>query len=100
MVSAMPNPALEAFITLIAPELVLAEVFLRRTKDGFEIRHVADREVNPLRNVSLVELLGIAQFNDQKAFRPLRSAPNLQRGWKFLAQSHAELDDALRHLYP
>ena len=43
MVSAMPNPALEAFITLIAPELVLAEVFLRRTKDGFEIRHVADR---------------------------------------------------------
>jgi hypothetical protein len=100
MVSAIPNPALEAFVTLVAPELVFAEVWLRQTKDGFEVRNVADREVNPLRSVSLAELHGIAQFTERKAFRPLKSAPNLPRGWKFLARNHAELDDALRHLYP
>ena len=100
MVSAIPNPALEAFITLVAPELVFGEVLLRQTQDGFEARNVADREVNPLRNVSLAELHGIAQFTERKAFRPLKSAPNLPRGWQFLARNHTELDDALRHLYP
>jgi hypothetical protein len=100
MVSAIPNPALEAFVTLIAPELAFAEVLLRRTNDGFEIRHAADRDANPLRGVSLLELRGIAQFTERRAFRPLKSAPNLQRGWQFLAGNHTELDEALRHLYP
>ena len=100
MVSAIPNPALEAFIALVAQELVFAEVLLRQTKDGFELRNVADREVNPLRNVSLAELHGLAQFTEQKAYRPLKSAPNLPRGWQFLARNHTELNDALRHLYP
>ncbi len=100
MVSAIPNPALEAFIARVAPELVFAEVLLRQAMGGFEMRHVADRDVNPLRSVSLVELRGIAQFTERKLFRPLKSAPNLQRGWQFLARSHTELDEALRHLYP
>jgi hypothetical protein len=100
MVSAIPNPALEAFVALVAPELVFAEVLFRQTKDGFDVRHVADRDVNPLRSVSLAELHGIAQFTERKTFRPLKSAPNLPRGWQFLARNHTELDDALRHLYP
>src|SRR5436190_11880603 len=100
MVSAIPNPALEAFITLIAPELLFGEVLLRQTKDRFELRNAADREVNPLRSVSLDELRGLAQFTDGKAFRPLKSAPNLPRGWQLLARHPSELDEALRHLYP
>lgn len=100
MVSAIPNPARDAFITLIAPELVFAEVLLRQTPNGFEVRNVADRDVKPLRIVSMAELRGIAQFTEQKAFRPLKSAPNLQRGWQFLAVNHTELNDALGHLYP
>ena len=100
MISAIPDLAFDAFLKRIDPELVFAEVLLRRMENGFEARHAADRNVNPLRMVSLSELRHIAQFTERKAFRPLKSAPNLQRGWQFLARNSSELGDALRELYP
>jgi hypothetical protein len=34
------------------------------------------------------------------AFRPLKTSPNLQTGWRFLAREEAQLEFALNTLYP
>ncbi|HTD66494.1 MAG TPA: DR2241 family protein [Candidatus Limnocylindria bacterium] len=84
----------------VAPELIFAQVLLRRIAEGFDLRHVTDREAASLRPVTLTELREIAQFADGKQFRPLKSAPTLRRGWHFVARDVAEMDAALSHLYP
>jgi hypothetical protein len=83
-------------------ERVLAQVLLRRRGTGFELRHVEDRSRKSvsLRTVRLDQLRRLAQFTAEGVFRPLKSAPNLQTGWKCLARSAPDLETALNHLYP
>jgi hypothetical protein len=100
MVSSIPNPALDAFIARVAPELLFGEVLVRKISDEFELTNIWDRGGASLRIVSLAELRDIAQFTAAKQFRPLKSAPTLQRGWRFIARNSSELDAALQHLYP
>jgi hypothetical protein len=100
MVSAIPNPALDAFITRVAPEIVFAEVLVRKVPTGFDLRKAADRDAPSLRLVSTDELREIAQFTEHKQFRPLKSAPTLRCGWHFLARNSSELEFALQCLYP
>ena len=40
------------------------------------------------------------QFTAKGVFRPLKSAPNLQSGWRVVAGNRSELEMALNHLYP
>jgi hypothetical protein len=100
MVSSIPNPALDAFIDRVAPELLFGEVLVRRISEEFDLRNIWDRETTSLRMVSVAELRDIAQFTATKQFRPLKSAPTLQHGWRFVARNSSELDAALQCLYP
>ena len=100
MVSAIPNPALDAFVSRVSPEIVFAEVLVRKVSEGFDVRHAADRDVSTTRLVPVEQLREIAQFTEHKQFRPLKSAPTLQRGWRFLARNASELEEALQCLYP
>ena len=100
MISPVANPALEALIARLTPELVFGPVWLRREGAGFRLRHEADRAMENLRAVTVEELRGLVQFTDGGAFRPLKSAPTLRRGWECVAHDAAELNAALRHLCP
>lgn len=100
MVSAVTNPALEAFVAHLAPELVFGEVLLQVRPEGYDLRHVADRSAPDLRDVPINELRALADFTKTRQFRPLKSAPTLQQGWRCVAHSQAELDEALQRLYP
>src|SRR5687767_2540149 len=100
MVSAIPNPALDAFIARVSPELIFAEVLVRKASNGFDLRNAVDRDVVSLRLASTDELREIAQFTEHKQFRPLKSAPTLRRGWHFYARNSSELEFALQCLYP
>lgn len=100
--SAFENPAVAAFVSETKPELVFAQILVRRVEVGFALRHIEDRE-HALENLRLVrenELRELAQFTATGAFRPLKSAPNLQSGWCFLAHDEAQLEFALNTLYP
>jgi len=101
-VSAVANPALKVFVAQIGDELLLAQVLIHRAGATFELRHVADRDRAPeeLREVKPVDLRGLAQFTASGAFRPLKSEPNLQIGWRSTARDEAELESALNRLYP
>jgi hypothetical protein len=100
VISRIANPALDALIACVAPELVFAQVLLRKTSEGFELRHAADRDAASLRGIPVQKLRDLAQFTASGQFRPLKSAPTLQRGWRCVAPSAVDLDEALRHLYP
>jgi 4Fe-4S binding protein/cobalt chelatase family protein len=96
------NPALDAFVQQIGNELRLAQVLIRRNSEGFELQHEADRDTAApsLREIALKELRALAQFTAAGAFRPLKSAPNLQFGWRLLVADATELEGALDVLYP
>jgi len=101
-VSESRNPALDSFAAQIGSELVLAELLISRTANGFELRHLSDRSVSAreLKRLALSDLRPLAQKTESGAFRPLKSAPNLQRGWRGAVAGVTELGVALSHLYP
>lgn len=96
------NSAFKAFAALISEELTLAQVLIRRAGAGFELRHVDDKDlaVEALRIVPLGESRKLAQFTSSGEFRPLKSAPTLQRGWRMELSGCGELELALNTLYP
>jgi hypothetical protein len=102
VVTAVTNPALEEFVTQIGSELAFAQVLISRDETGFELRHVADRSQvrELLKPVPVPRLRELALFNESGAFRPLRSAPDLQSGWRTEVKNGADLGLALNHLYP
>ena len=100
--AAFQNPALKSFVASFTSDLTFAQVFIVRRDAGYELRHVADRGADDaqLRCVPLAELRLLAQSTEAGAFRPLKSAPNLRRGWRMSIASDAELQIALDQLYP
>jgi hypothetical protein len=96
------NPALTAFLAASETETVLSQVLIRRAGQGFELRHVADGDASAegMEVLTVAGLRALAQFTATGAFRPLKSAPNLRRGWRVFAANPGELEMALNHLYP
>ena len=96
------NPLLNGFVARIGNELVLAQVLIRRDGQGFELRHMEDRQKprSAFRSVPLNDARALAQFTADGAFRPLRSAPDLQKGWRLGVRDEVELETALNQIYP
>jgi hypothetical protein len=96
------NPALEWFTHWFGNELALGQVRIGRTETGFELRHVDDWPLpaDQLKTVAVDQAREIAQFTDSGAFRPLKSAPTLRRGWRIVAASDEELGATIDRLYP
>jgi sirohydrochlorin cobaltochelatase len=84
----------------------IGQVEIRPTGSGYELRHIDDhaaaddslRAIRAHRNWSAWREI-IRMGNDGK-FRPLKAAPNLQRGWRLILESADELQLALEYLYP
>ena len=96
------NPALRRFVAVMGDGLTMAEVRVRRLERGYELRHVADadRDANSLRLAKVSDARALAQLTASGAFRPLKSAPNLQSGWRIVSSDDGELGAALNQLYP
>ncbi len=96
------NPPLAALLGEIKQEFVFAQVAITRLREGYELRHLEDRAAAAagLRLRSIPELRVLAQFSASGEFRPLKSAPNLQTGWRAIACTDSELNCALNHFYP
>ena len=96
---AVENPALAAFLAESWDEVVFAQVLIRRAGPGFELRHVEDRCAGA-EPVQLGEIRALANFTEAKEYRPLKTVPNLRRGWLLRVNNPDELDLALGQLYP
>ncbi|MBI3877829.1 MAG: hypothetical protein HY300_18020 [Verrucomicrobia bacterium] len=96
------NPALKAFVANIEDEFVFGQVFIRREAGGYGLRHAADRDAaeRSLHTMPPERVRTLAQSTAAGAFRPLKSAPDLQRGWHLFAHDDAALEGALNQIYP
>jgi len=99
-----PNPALEKFLSFLDQhrDVNVAQIRVRRLGPGFEIRHSEDcaTPVGELRLVGIEALRTLAQTSGDGAFRPLKAAPTLRRGWRVEPRDAGELERAVHHLYP
>ena len=96
------NPALQAFISSFQAERVWGQVLIQSANQTFVLCHVWDGQVpaGQLRGLSVAELRELAMFTASGQFRPLRSSPDLSRGWTFACNGPEELWRALQELYP
>jgi sirohydrochlorin cobaltochelatase len=67
----------------------------------YTLRHVedADRDDLDLFN-SATDARLIARYDSQEEFRPLKTAPNLRRGWLLKLGSLEEMERAIEYFYP
>lgn len=69
----------------------------------YRLRHAADAALPPVRleqHADPFTAREIAQVTDEGEHRPLKTAPNMRRGWSFEALDAAALWTALDYLYP
>ncbi|MGB8168036.1 MAG: DR2241 family protein [Chthoniobacteraceae bacterium] len=79
----------------------IGEVAIARKDGGFELFHRADLGRSDLRVESKPEAARtLANYDDAEKFRPLKTAPNLRRGWKLCVADLGELRRALDYFYP
>jgi hypothetical protein len=99
---ARENPALTAFLQEFGESIVFAQVLIRRIGPALELRHVADKEISAsdLKVFPPANCRSVAQHTSAGAFRPLKSAPSLIRGWLVTARDTEEFELALNQLYP
>jgi hypothetical protein len=96
------NPWLAHFINARWEEVIIAQVAVKRTAGGFELRHTSDNGADDgdLKAIRPIDARKIANFTKEGRYRPLKSAPDLPRGWLVRANSPEELEEALNHFYP
>ncbi len=68
---------------------------------GIVLRHLEDGNGEGLEEFAVPEAaLELAKYDAEGAYRPLKSAPNLKRGWELRLASVADLRLALDYFYP
>lgn len=92
------------FLSEAPPPWKIGEVMIRAALDAsFELIHRDDLEGDPASLRSVESPAGLREWirlDRSENFRPLRAAPNLQRGWIYRAANLAHLQLALDYLYP
>ena len=79
----------------------IGQLVIRRVPEGIEVRHVADEARGDLENFARAEdARALANLDATGAFRPLKTAPNLVRGWRLVLADAAALRLALEYFYP
>lgn len=96
------NPALNALLAKLSVPFEFAQVLISPREVAFELRHVRDlaETDSTLETIDVTALRELSNHTASGAFRPLKSAPNLRGGWRALAHSPEELEQALAQLYP
>lgn len=79
-----------------------AQVRVRPVPDGgYELCHVEDVGVEGLAlHTDPREARGISKLTEEGEYRPLKSSPNLRRGWLLRLDDEAALGVAMNYLYP
>jgi sirohydrochlorin cobaltochelatase len=83
------------------PSRQIGQILIRRLPSGFDLRHHEDDGRTDLETFSAPEEARfLALFDGAGAYRPLKTAPNLRRGWRLALGDPGALRIALDFLYP
>lgn len=98
----MPNSIERALEAARRDRFLFGQILVRKTDAGsFVLSHLEDEgrnELKALRNAD--ETAEIAKYDDAGNYRPLKTAPNLQHGWRLELATLEELKRALDYFYP
>ena len=80
----------------------IGQILVRKGNDGsFVLSHRGDETRTPLKTFRHAEdAVEIAKFDGAGNYRPLKTAPNLQHGWRLELATFDELKQALDYFYP
>lgn len=86
----------------LAHPLVLLEIVLSTRRAGVDLRHIRDvgRPDGQLSPLTPADLGSLAESTADGIYRPNRSAPTLRWGWRCLAATDSELQEAIERVYP
>jgi hypothetical protein len=80
---------------------LIGQILISPTPEGFTLRHEADSTTPDLQTFhSPNDAHEIARWDSHGEYRPLKTAPNLRRGWELKLSSLADLHLALDAFYP
>jgi sirohydrochlorin cobaltochelatase len=95
-------PAEQALAAVLSDKSRFGQLLIQRTTaGGFAIFHRDDENARALdifRNPE--DAIEIARYDNAGNYRPLKTAPNLRRGWKLEVVDLGELRRALDYFYP
>jgi len=79
----------------------IGEIHIQSADSGWQLRHRRDDQRTDLATYTGAEAARmLAQYTDSGEFRPLKTAPNLRRGWLLTIPDLGELRRALDYFYP
>jgi sirohydrochlorin cobaltochelatase len=94
----MQNPVKRA---LEAVPFCFGQILVRKTGDDLVLCHRDDEARDDLEIFRKAEdAIEIAKYDDEGNYRPLKTAPNLRRGWRMEIRTLDALKRALDHFYP
>ena len=67
---------------------------------GFVLCHRDDVGRNDLTHYEIDDAFEIAKFDESGNYRPLKTAPNLRRGWKIFARELLQVEQVIDAIYP
>ena len=77
------------------------QILVRKINGAFVLSHCGDETRKKLRTFhSAEDAIELSKFDDSGHYRPLKTAPNLARGWRLELARPEELQRALDYFYP
>jgi sirohydrochlorin cobaltochelatase len=87
---------------ILSVPFYFGQVLVRKTTtERFVLSHRDDKVVHQLKTSrSAEDAIEIAKYDDAGNYRPLKTAPNLRRGWRLELETLQDLTRALDYFYP
>jgi hypothetical protein len=100
-VAAASREAFAAWVAEAAGGRIFGQVLIRQTSPGYSLRHEDDADAADLElHEDPRSAREISRLTEAGEHRPLKSSPNLRRGWEIQVQDPKELAVAMNYLYP
>src|SRR5438105_11024176 len=98
----MPNLIERALEPALVDRFYIGQILVRKTDGGgFLISHRDDQGRGDLKLFQNAEdAIDLTKFDDSGNYRPLKTAPNLQHGWRLQLGTVDELRRSLDYFYP
>jgi sirohydrochlorin cobaltochelatase len=95
-------PPEQALAAVLSDKSRFGQLLIQRTGNGgFALCHREDESTDALKIFHAAEdAIEIARYDDAGNYRPLKTAPNLRRGWRLEVVDLGELHRALDYFYP
>ena len=100
-VAAASREAFAAWVDESAHGRTFGQVLVRPTAHGYSLRHIEDAgELDLEVHRDPRAAREIAKLTERGEYRPLKSSPNLRRGWEIRVLDAKDLSIAMSYLYP